>query len=125
MWRFYGQQYPIQDGQFYSWRVSETGESMGTYILWNNQWQLLASYAVDCTPNRCVPESYIEIYSAVTGEHPSWSGTLTAKTMDVRQSGGWLAWSSSIGSFVGDVNPYIRCPVSDYTEFNVRSSGSC
>ena len=125
-WRFYDQQYNIQDGNFYTWRVQEQNDNLNTSILWNDQWQLLHSYGLDCSPTACSVEAYVENYSDVNGEHPSWgSDRLTVRALDLRKGGSFFTWDSTYPALSLGTDPYVLCTGTLWSNFDVLSSGSC
>jgi hypothetical protein len=125
-WRFFGQQYNLQDGSLYSWRVIESANALKTYFLWNNQWQLLYSYPEpDCSPNDCRVEAFIEVYSSQEGEHATWSGNADVQSLDLRSGSTFAPWDSSHTALVSSYVPYSYCPVTANTVFYVRSDGTC
>ena len=124
-WRFYDQQYNLQDGSYYTWRVQEMNNDLGTSILWNGQWQSLHTYNVDCSPNDCTTELMVEVFSSINGEHPDWGGGVDVRAVDVKQSGNWGSWNGSYPSDPFEESPYRLCDVSQFTQWYVTSNSGC
>lgn len=109
----------------FTWRVQESTNQLNTSILWNGQWQLLQSYNIDCSPNACHVEAFVEIHSELEGVHPSWTGRINAQSLNLKKSGSFAPWDTTNGTLFSQTTPYNLCDLTLYTSWYVLSSGSC
>lgn len=131
-WRWYSN-FALTDGNYYAFRVMhENSGDMRTAVLWNGNWTVLTDYpGPDCVgPNGsslCATEAYVEVFTAVTGNHPSWSGKIHDDELSLfRDGGNWGAWTGSDPTTTGDVSPYTRCAEGSLSHFSaISAGGSC
>lgn len=131
-WRWYDD-FTLTDGNYYAFRVKHVNAGdLRTAVLWNDKWTVLTDYpGPDCVgPNgnsKCATEAYVEIFTAVDGNHPSWSGKIHDDDLSLfRDGGNWGAWVGSDPTAIGEVRPYTRCSEGSLSHFSVvAAGGSC
>lgn len=120
--RSYFEQYPLVDGQQYTFAVVTKPGGWNTMIWWNGSWQGLL-FIPDVTPREGVEQQFLEIYTS-NGVHP-FVEPLYNDRSDLVYQETLVRWDTLIATSTTQDSPYEANWISPYYQWQPGCWGAC